>query len=67
MWKKSGAQMLDVAKSRPEFYHSMRQTAMTPLMAGPGGFPLVAAGVVVGGIGASGGSPAQVCCSLLVF
>ena len=59
--------MLDVAKSRPEFFHSMRQSAMVPLLPGPGGFPLCIGTEVVAGIGASGGTPAQVDYSSFVY
>lgn len=57
--RRTSAEVGALAESRPHFFASIAHIGAVPLIAGGGGLPIRQGGEVVGGIGASGGTPDQ--------
>src|SRR5919106_3593591 len=57
--RRASAEVGALAESRPYFFASIVNIGAVPLIAGGGGLPIRQGGEVVGGIGASGGTPEQ--------
>jgi uncharacterized protein GlcG (DUF336 family) len=57
--RRTSAEVGAMAESRPQFFASIAHIGAVPLIAGGGGLPIRQGGEVVGGVGASGGTPDQ--------
>ncbi|MGH7965549.1 MAG: heme-binding protein [Candidatus Binatia bacterium] len=57
--RRTSAEVGALAESRPHFFASIAHIGAVPLIAGGGGLPIRQGGEVVGGVGASGGTPDQ--------
>jgi uncharacterized protein GlcG (DUF336 family) len=59
VFRRTSAELGTLAESRPQFFASIANIGSVPLIAGGGGLPIRQGGEVVGGVGASGGTPDQ--------
>jgi uncharacterized protein GlcG (DUF336 family) len=59
VFRRTSAELGKIAETRPQFFASIVNIGPVPLIAGGGGLPIRQGGEVVGGIGASGGTPDQ--------
>lgn len=58
-FRRTSAELGKVAETRPQFFASIVNIGSVPLIAGGGGLPIRQGGEVIGGVGASGGTPDQ--------
>jgi len=59
VFKRTSAELGKIAETRPQFFASIVNIGSVPLIAGGGGLPIRQGGEVIGGVGASGGTPDQ--------
>jgi len=59
LFRRTSAEMGQLAETRPQFFASIVNIGAVPLVAGGGGLPIRQNGEIVGAIGASGGTPEQ--------
>lgn len=59
VFRRTSAELGALAETRPQFFASIANIGSMPLIAGGGGLPIRQGGEVVGGVGASGGTPDQ--------
>lgn len=59
VFRRTSAEMGKLAEARPQFFASIANIGAVPLIAGGGGLPIRQGGEIIGGVGASGGTPDQ--------
>lgn len=59
VFRRTSAEMGKLAETRPQFFASIANIGAVPLIAGGGGLPIRQGGEIIGGVGASGGTPDQ--------
>ena len=59
VFRRTSAEMGKLAETRPQFFASIAHIGAVPLIAGGGGLPIRQGGEIIGGVGASGGTPDQ--------